>query len=517
MKRGLAGVAPLAVAVGLVASCGGSITSTGTPGSEAGHEDAEPVCGGAGEPCGLGLTCISGVCVADTVAADATLDGAGDVTVADVAGDRAPGSEASDATGGSVSDVVVADVAGDTPLDAPDAEAGDASLNDVTLDWWGDAEVVDVAVDAPSGPDASNAGGVDASDAGCSPGSTQCLGNSIATCGADGEAGAPWPCATGTCGGGTCTGSTTTATSCQRAGAGLTNCGASNDNCCRSMEVAGGTYYRTYANSGTGPTGEADPASVSGFRLDKYLVTVGRFRQFVGAVLPPDGGAGWRPPAGSGIHVHVNNGNGLNATGGGYEPGWVASDNPGVLPTTANLACDASYATWTASPGSNEERPINCVNWYEAYAFCIWDGGFLPTESESEYAAAGGSQQLEYPWGSTDPGNANQYAIYDCHYPNGSGVCAGVANIAPVGTATLGSGFWGQLDLAGELWEWNLDYNATYVDPCVDCADLTPALLKALRGSNFGALATYVVPPYRGWADSTARSYTIGLRCARTP
>ena len=30
-----------------------------------------------------------------------------------------------------------------------------------------------------------------------------------------------------------------------------------------------------------GPTGEADPASVSGFRLDKYLVTVGRFRQYV--------------------------------------------------------------------------------------------------------------------------------------------------------------------------------------------------------------------------------------------
>jgi formylglycine-generating enzyme required for sulfatase activity len=47
----------------------------------------------------------------------------------------------------------------------------------------------------------------------------------------------------------------------------------------------------------------------------------------------------------------------------------------------------------------------------EAYAFCIWDGGFLPSEAEWECAAAGGPDQREYPWGSTDPGTAN---LYDC-------------------------------------------------------------------------------------------------------
>ena len=49
---------------------------------------------------------------------------------------------------------------------------------------------------------------------------------------------------------------------------------------------------------------------------------------------------------------------------------------------------------------------MNCVNWFEAYAFCIWDGGFLPSDTEWEYAAAGGSLQREYPWGSTAPGTA---------------------------------------------------------------------------------------------------------------
>jgi formylglycine-generating enzyme required for sulfatase activity len=36
----------------------------------------------------------------------------------------------------------------------------------------------------------------------------------------------------------------------------------------------------------------------------------------------------------------------------------------------------------TSSAGSKENLPINCVNWWESYAFCIWDGGFLPSEAE---------------------------------------------------------------------------------------------------------------------------------------
>ena len=53
--------------------------------------------------------------------------------------------------------------------------------------------------------------------------------------------------------------------SCQAGGNGVTRCGASGESCCTSPEVPGGTYYRTYASSGSGPTGEADPATVSGF------------------------------------------------------------------------------------------------------------------------------------------------------------------------------------------------------------------------------------------------------------
>ena len=371
----------------------------------------------------------------------------------------------------------------------------------------------------------------------CLPGSTTCSGPSSApicgviagtsavqTCGVTALWGTPWSCASGTCSDGACTGSTTTGTSCEGlSGAGLTDCGASSESCCASLEVTGGTYYRGYdydvdnnfvVAADGGATNLVYPATVSGFRLDKYLVTVGRFRQFVAAW---NGGAGYTPPAGSGKHTHLNGGSGLNATGGGYEPGWVTTDDVNIAPTNANLACNATYQTWTTTADTQETLPINCVNWYEAYAFCIWDGGFLPSEAESEYAAAGGNQQREYPWGSTDPGTNNQYAIYNCDYPNGSGTCTDVGSIAPVGTTTLGAGPWGQLDLTGELWEWSLDWYSIYAIPCTDCADTTAAYARALRGGAFNRDTSWLLPPDRYFISASQRDYQVGFRCARTP
>ncbi|MGA2761522.1 MAG: formylglycine-generating enzyme family protein [Candidatus Cybelea sp.] len=304
-----------------------------------------------------------------------------------------------------------------------------------------------------------------------------------------------------------------------------------------SLEVTGGTYDRTYntADSTSGPPNGgwpdlADPATVSGFRMDKYLVTVGRFRQYVNYVT----GAGGAPPAnGSGIHTHLNCGLGLANSGsaGTYEMGWESTDWNTYIATGAgaastwntNLSCDATYETWTTTAGTQETLPINCVTWYEAYAFCIWDGSFLPSEAEWEYVAAGGNEQLEYPWDSTDPGTANQYAIYgddngDCYYPTGTlASCMGVANIAPVGTARQGAGYWGQLDMAGEVWEWNLDWYATYVNPCINCAYLTTTSSLAIRGGVFDYAAAYLLPPYRVSGYPMARSYNFGFRCARAP
>jgi formylglycine-generating enzyme required for sulfatase activity len=186
--------------------------------------------------------------------------------------------------------------------------------------------------------------------------------------------------------------------------------------------VTGATFYRTYENDGSGPTGEGDQASVSSFSLDKYLVTVGRFRRFVTAWKD-----GWMPTDGSGKHTYLNGGEGLANTAGAYETGWDATDwnNPSDIdPTDDSLGSCSPYSTWTIRAGNEEDKPINCVTWYEAYAFCVWDGGFLPSEAEWEYAAAGGSQQRQYPWGQSAPGTTNQHAIDDCNYPTPGGACS---------------------------------------------------------------------------------------------
>ncbi len=315
-------------------------------------------------------------------------------------------------------------------------------------------------------------------------------------------------------------GATDVSLSCLPGGAGLSDCGKDEDSCCTSLAVEGGTFDRTYTNDGTGATEENDPAVVSSFRLDKYPVTVGRFRRFVNVFYPPDGGAGFVPPAGSGKHTHVNGGKGLvnSDNSSEYETGWLASDNANIAPTAANLACDPGpYATWTPTAGPNEHLPINCVNWWEAYAFCIWDGGFLPSEAEYEYAAAGGNEQREYPWGAVPLDTSNQYAIYGCLYPNESGGCNDVSNIAPVGTASRGAGRWGQLDLAGNVWQWNIDWYAAYADPCADCAYLTLGSQRASRGGDFGSDGRKLVPQYRSNETAEPRTKVVGFRCARAP
>jgi formylglycine-generating enzyme required for sulfatase activity len=238
------------------------------------------------------------------------------------------------------------------------------------------------------------------------------------------------------------------------------------------------------------------------------------------------------PSAGSGKHTHLNGGQGLaysGVPGTSYEQGWDAADwNSAVAPTSGALTTGcvhdgvsrAADATWTATAGTHENLPINCINWYEAYAFCIWDGGFLASDAEWGYVAAGGAQQREYPWGPTEPGTASQYAIYGCYYPSGViDSCTGIANIAPVGTATLGAGLWGQLDLAGEMNQWTLDDSSGgAADPCIDCGALpVGATARVSRGGGYSSPATGLASFARLGENSLYRLDDSGFRCARVP
>lgn len=284
------------------------------------------------------------------------------------------------------------------------------------------------------------------------------------------------PCVAGSCPGPSCAGLSET-------------CGpGANESCCLSPAVTGGTYNRSDDPS--------SPATVSDFRLDRFEITVGRFRAFVEA-YPLS-----KPAADAGAHPLI--------AGSGWRAAWDMQLPPDKAALMDTVSCNAVYQTWTDTVGVNEDRPMNCISWYDAFAFCAWDGGRLPTEAEWNFAAAGGSEQRVYPWSS--PASSEKidatYAVY-------SG-----AEVGLVGSkSTTGDGKWGQADLAGNVEEWNLDWlKDTYLFPaCDNCADLMRGSVRVIRGGSLDYDTSHLRASSRYGGDPSFRGDLSGARCARSP
>ena len=291
-----------------------------------------------------------------------------------------------------------------------------------------------------------------------------------------------------------------------------TTCGiGSRSDCCESNFVAGGTFYRNYdvASDNMFPD-MSHPATLSDFRLDKFEVTVGRFRAFVES----GGGTQSRPPSpGQGAHPKI--------PGSGWDSEMDAFLEANTTSFTKALSCDPGFATWTDIASDRESLPINCVSWYEAMAFCIWDDGYLPTAAEWNYAATGGDEQRAYPW--SDPPAAVAIDCSRANYTDVTGKCLGVE--AP-GNKPQGDGRWSQSDLAGNVDEWVLDWyggllSPNFIDPCDDCAMVTPDpkyTSRAVRGGRFNVTSIYLRgADWREGLDPANRTFEIGIRCARSP
>ena len=287
--------------------------------------------------------------------------------------------------------------------------------------------------------------------------------------------------------------------SCQAGGQGAGHtCGTTNDDCCSSLTVKGGSYSRD--------NDAAFPGLVSDFRLDRYMVTVGRFRAFLAAgrgvqASPPADWSGGAPAIGN----------------SGWNPAWKTTLAASVTALETSLRdgsqCNygAAYGTWTNAPSQSDNNPINCVTWFEAMAFCAWDGGWLPTEEQFDYAQVGGNEQRALPW--SVPPTSTVIDSYANFY-NLSG--------APNYPTTVGSkspkgdGRWGQSDLVGDLGEWTMDvWSSPYaLTSCSDCAYLGSATSQRVIRSQ-GWNEPWQQAAFRKPLQEANRDSFIGFRCAR--
>lgn len=264
--------------------------------------------------------------------------------------------------------------------------------------------------------------------------------------------------------------------------------------CCDTKPVPGGTFLRDY--DGVHALDAGFPATLSPYSLDTYEVTVGRFRSFVEA-FPKS-----RPQPGAGARLGRSN--------PGWDSSWPLAETQQALRLAmSNDPQTKGVINWTDQPGGNEDLPMNLLTWYEMFAFCVYDNGRLPTSAEWNFAAAGGAEQREYPWGDASPASL----------PTNWGT------IIEVGVRP-NRAKWGHADLVGNLAEAVVD-GAGLVNPCSDCVAAWTAVppytrpVPRVRGGGFrsGYIGMEVAEGETGPVaiDPLERRDDVGFRCARDP
>ncbi len=251
------------------------------------------------------------------------------------------------------------------------------------------------------------------------------------------------------------------------------------------VELPGGRFTMG-SNEGRDDEKPLHEVEVSPFKISKYPITNAQFAEFMNA--------------------------------GGYreqkwwsEQGWEYRQKEDWI----------EPRLWKNDDFNLPNQPVVGVSWFEAEAFCNWLNAQLtkpkeqktnvrlPTEAEWEFAARG-KEGRKYPWGEEEP--TPERANYERLINRPTAVGSYAKGVTPEGI----------FDLAGNVWEWCLDfYDEKYYAACKKKGVVKNPLCakeswgRVLRGGSYRDDANCLRGSLRGRFNPDDRSNFLGFRvCA---